>query len=82
MKTASTHLYRENRARFPQEELRKLDGQWVAFSSDCQHVIASAATIAELAALVRPAQIDLQDVVLEHVEMETTETNLGAAEWE
>ena len=80
MKTASTSVYRENRARFPLEELRKRDGQWVAFSADGQRIVASAGTIAELANQMHAVQEDMRDVVLERIEMESAEINLGAAE--
>jgi hypothetical protein len=80
MYPASTKAYRENRAKFPLEELRKRNGQWVAFSADGQQIVASAATLSELAGQVRAAQEDLQSVVLEHIEMESTDINLGAAE--
>ena len=49
MNMASTRTYRENRAKFPLNELRKRDGQWVAFSPDGQRIVASAANISELA---------------------------------
>ncbi len=80
MNIASTKAYRENRAKFPQEELRKRDGQWVAFSADGQRIVASAATIAELANQMRSTQVTLQNVVLERIEMAGLEINLGAAE--
>ena len=80
MNTASTRTYRENRANFPLEELRKRDGQWVGFSADGLRIVASAATISELADQVRTAQEDMQDVVLERIEFESMDINLGAAE--
>jgi hypothetical protein len=80
MTTAATHAYRQNRAKFPFEELRRRDGQWVAFSADGQRIVASAATIAELADQVRAAQENLRDVVIERIEMESTDITLGAAE--
>jgi alkanesulfonate monooxygenase SsuD/methylene tetrahydromethanopterin reductase-like flavin-dependent oxidoreductase (luciferase family) len=80
MNPASTKVYRENRAKFPPEELRKRDGQWVAFSADGQRIVGSAPTIADLAAQVRAAGEDLQNVVLERMEMEAMEINLGGAE--
>ena len=79
MKTISTRVYRENRAKFPVEELRKWDGQWVAFSADGQHILAGAPTITELTDRVCALQEDLCDVVLERIEVESTEINLGAA---
>jgi alkanesulfonate monooxygenase SsuD/methylene tetrahydromethanopterin reductase-like flavin-dependent oxidoreductase (luciferase family) len=80
MNPASTKIYRENRAKFPPEELRKRDGQWVAFSADGLRIVGSPATIAELAEQLRAAQEDLQNVVLERMDMESMEINLGAAE--
>src|SRR5436190_1349069 len=76
MKTSSTAAYRENRAKFPSEELRKMDGQWVAFSADGQRIVASAATIAELSNQVHAVHEDLREVVLEHIEVESTDINL------
>jgi hypothetical protein len=81
MKTHSTKDYRENRAKFPPEELRKYDGQWVAFSADGKRIVAAASTIGELSNQVTTIQEDLRDLVLEHIEMESTEINLGAAEF-
>jgi hypothetical protein len=43
-----TREYRENRARFPLGELDKYRGNWVAFSADCRHVVASGETVEEL----------------------------------
>jgi len=80
MNIASTRTYRENRAKFPLDELRKRDGQWVAFSPDGQRIVASAANVSELADQVRASQEDVQNVVLEHIEIESLEINLGAAE--
>lgn len=79
MALGSTKTYRENRAKFPQE-LRNRDGQWVAFSADGQRIVASAAHITELADQVRAAQENLKDVVLERIDMESLDINLGAAE--
>ena len=62
------------------DELRKYDGQWVAFSADGRRVLASAPSIADVATLLRVAQVDLQNAVLEHIEMDSTEINLGSAE--
>jgi hypothetical protein len=52
----------------------------VAFSADGRRIVAGAATIAELADQVRAAQENLRDVVIEHIEMESTDITLGAAE--
>ena len=80
MKIFKNDTYRENRARIPLEELRKLDGQWVAFSADGQQIVASALTIAELSDQIGAVHQDLRNVVLEHIEIESAEINLGAAE--
>jgi hypothetical protein len=81
MNPASTPLYRQNRAAFSLDELRKRNGQWVAFSADAKQIVAAAATLSELADRVRALQQDLRDVVLERIELESAEINLGAAEW-
>ncbi len=80
MQIASTRVYRENRARFPLLELRKYDGQWVAFSADGRQIVGSAPTIAELARRLQAEQRPLDDVVLERIEIETDEIHLGGAE--
>jgi hypothetical protein len=81
MKVASTAKYRLNRARFPIDELRKVDGKWVAFSNDGQRIVATGSDIVELAAQVRVANLDLEDVVLERIEIESGDTNVGGAEF-
>ncbi len=80
MNPASTSIYRQNRAAFPLDELRKRNGQWVAFSADGKRIVAGAATLSELADRVRALQQDMRDVVLERIELESAEINLGAAE--
>ncbi|GEM_PF-6649026 len=45
-----------------------------------RRVLASGPSIAEVATQLRLAQEDLQNAVLEHIEMDSTEINLGAAE--
>jgi hypothetical protein len=80
MNPASTSAYRHNRSAFPLDELRKRNGQWVAFSADGKRIVAGAATLSELADLIRALQQDMRDVVLERIELESAEINLGAAE--
>jgi Family of unknown function (DUF5678) len=80
MQNASTRIYRENRASFPLVELRKFAGQWVAFSADGLRIIASAPTIVELTGRLREGKHEVRDVVVERIESETDEINLGAAE--
>jgi hypothetical protein len=80
MNPASTSTYRQNRAAFPLDELRKRNGSWVAFGADGKRIVADAATLSELADRVRALQQDLRDVVLERIELEAAEIYLGAAE--
>lgn len=80
MKTASTKTYRENRDKFPADQLRQYEGQWVAFSADGGRVVASAPSISEVAVQLQSAREALRNVVFEHIETESTEINLGAAE--
>ena len=80
MKTLAGHGYRQNRAKITFEELRKLDGKWVAFSPNAQQILASAPTIQELSDAVRELGEDLRHVVLEHIEIDSTDINLGSAE--
>ena len=80
MKVASTKSYRQNRARFLAEDLRPYDGQWVAFSADGRRIVASAESIGHLSERVVAAREDLQDVVLERIEVETSDIQLGGAE--
>jgi hypothetical protein len=75
MTVAMTKVYRQNRANFPADELKRYDGQWVAFSPDGRRVVASGESIAELSEHVVAARNDLQDVVLERIELEVGETN-------
>jgi hypothetical protein len=82
MQTKSTKTFRENRARYSLKDLRPFEGKWVAFSADAQRIVASAPSITELANEVQAAGEDLQDVVLEWVEFDAPDTNLGGAEFE
>ncbi len=81
MKTASTKTYRENRARYSLEELRKWDGQWVAFSIDGQRIVAGAATITEVCDQVKKLPEDQREIVLERIELDAVDSNLGGAEY-
>lgn len=80
MTISPTRTYQENRNKFPLDELRRYDGQWVAFSTDGRRVVASASSIAEVAARLDAAHERLENVVLEHIELESNEISLGAAE--
>lgn len=80
MKNASYAVFQENRAKYPLEELRKFDNQWVAFSSDGRQIVAGAATIVDLAEKVRDVRESLSEVMIEHIELESSIIYLGAAE--
>ncbi len=80
MATSSLPDFRENRARFPLDELTRYDGHWVAFSADGRRIIASGTTIGELAERIRSANERLADVMIEHIELNSSEIELGAAE--
>lgn len=75
-----TKVYRQNRARFPADDLKRYDGQWVAFSADGHRIVASAENIGQLSDRVTAAREDLQDVVLEKIEVETSDIQIGGTE--
>jgi hypothetical protein len=80
MQASWTNTYRHNRAKFPVAQLRKVTGQWVAFSPDGQRIVASGSSIAEVSTQLSAINDNLSNVVLERIELESTEINLGAAE--
>ncbi len=80
MKLAITKTYRQNRERFPAKDLKPYDGQWVAFSADGHRIVASGDTIGQLSERVGAACEDIQEVVLERVELEGGDIQLGGAE--
>ncbi len=80
MKSAMTKTYRQNRARFPVNDLKPHDGQWVAFSADGRRIVANGDSIGQLSERVGTACEDLQEVVLERIEIETGDIQLGGAE--
>jgi hypothetical protein len=63
-------LFRENRATFSWEALKKYDGQWVAFSMDGRRVVASHEDLDELKTLVEAAGETMQTVILECVDFQ------------
>jgi hypothetical protein len=79
MRTSSTLVYRENRARFPLEELRKCDGKWVAFTADGQRIVASGSSIAKLLCRLQAVKHGLHEVVIERIEIDSTEISTGGA---
>ncbi len=77
---ATTKTYRQNRASFPVDHLRRYDGQWVAFSADGRRIVASGENIGQVAERVVAAREDLQEVVLERVDLGSGDIQLGGAE--
>jgi len=80
MKVAMMKTYRQNRERFPASDLKRYDGQWVAFSADGRRIVASGESIGQVSERVGAAREDLDDVVLERIEIETDDSRLGGAE--
>jgi len=80
MTVAMMKTYRQNRARFPASDLKRYDGQWVAFSTDGCRIVASGESVGQVSERVSAAREDLQDVVLERIEIETGDIQLGGAE--
>jgi hypothetical protein len=70
--------YRENRARFPRDELVKYHGQWVAFSLDGRRIIAASGDLATLDNLIVANGEDPEQVALERIEAD--DVYLGGAE--
>jgi hypothetical protein len=60
------------------DELRKYDGQWVAFSRDGSRVIAGAGTLRDLEARLAEVGQDPQQVAFERIEFD--DGLLGGAE--
>jgi hypothetical protein len=73
-----TQEFRQNRQRFPREELEKYLGQWVAFSPDGRRIVASAATLAALEEYLKAAGEDAQRLAFENVPGPEDDISLGA----
>ncbi|MBV9123528.1 MAG: hypothetical protein JO112_09235 [Planctomycetes bacterium] len=70
--------FQVNRLDFPEAELGKYRGQWVAFRSDGRAIVAHAATIEDLERHLREQAYTPEEVVLERIPDE--DTCLGAEE--
>ena len=77
-----TQEFRENRQRFPLEELRKYCGQWVAFSADGRRIVANAPTLEALEQQLEAAGEDPQQVWFEGIPGPDDDISLGSGEWE
>ena len=69
-RSVNVREFQENRARFSWDDLRKYDGQWVAFSSDGRRVVASHDDLMKLNDLIIAAGEDPQDTPLERIEFD------------
>jgi hypothetical protein len=63
-----TGKLRQNRSAFPEAELVKYHGQWVAFSGDGQRIVAGAPDLIELDAVLRKMGEDPEQVALEFLD--------------
>jgi hypothetical protein len=79
MKTLQVQ-FRENRSRISLDELRKYNGQWVAFSEDGLRIVASGEELEEAAKRVEAAGAELKDVLFERIEFDSNEIFIGGAE--
>jgi hypothetical protein len=75
-----TKEFRENRKRFPHEELAKYRGQWVAFSPDGRRIVASAPTLEALHQRLEAAGEDVQQLPMEGVPGPDDDFSLGSEE--
>jgi hypothetical protein len=65
-----TPVYRTNRARFPQGELQKFGGKWVAFNLQGDRILARAENLADLDQGLVAAGQDPEQVALEYISSE------------
>jgi hypothetical protein len=75
-----TREFRQNRPRFPREELAKYRGQWVAFSPDGRRIVASGETLELLHQRLEAAGEDAQQLVFEGIPGPDDDIFLGAGE--
>ena len=81
MTKASIIEFQKNRPNFPEEELAKYDGNWVAFSADGRRIVAAGKTLDDLVESVKAVGEDMQNVGIERVEYEPMVVHIGAAEF-
>jgi hypothetical protein len=70
--------FRQNRLRFPREELARYRGQWVAFSPDGRRIVAGAETLALLEERLKAAGEDARRLAFESVPGPEGDVALGA----
>jgi hypothetical protein len=74
--------FQKNRPHFPNEELLKYNGNWVAFSADGKRIVACGKTLDDLVESVKAIGGDMQNVGMERVEYEPFVVHIGAAEFQ
>jgi hypothetical protein len=75
-----TKEYRTNRAQFPQAELTRYQGNWVAFSVDGCRILASGDTLERLESQIAAAGEDPLRLVLEWIAGSEDDSLLGGGE--
>jgi hypothetical protein len=75
-----TQEFRQNRQRFPLEELARNRGQWVAFSGDGSRIVASADTLEALHQCLEAAGENIQQLAFEGIPGPDDDILLGAEE--
>jgi hypothetical protein len=75
-----TQEFRQNRQRFPREELAKYRGQWVAFSPDGRWIVASAPALEALHQRLEAAGENIQQQAFEGIPGPDDDIFLGAEE--
>jgi hypothetical protein len=78
--TMNRQQYRTNRSNFPNAELVKYRGQWVAFSHDGRRILAGAELLERLEEELAVLGEDPQLTVLEHIPGPEDDISLGGAE--
>lgn len=76
-----TQEYRINRAQFPQAELLKHQGTWVAFSADGRQIVARGATVEQVEQQIASIRENDNNVVLEWLSGSEEDNILEAGEW-
>jgi hypothetical protein len=75
-----TRRYIENRSGFPEPELAKYRGTWVAFSCDGRRILASALDVDRVEDSLAALGQDPEQVVLESIDKVDKEISLGGGE--
>jgi hypothetical protein len=77
-----TRDFHSNRAAFPQVELEKYQGQWVAFSAEGTRILAWGEDIAQVETRLLAQGDNPNDVALERIPAPEDDSLLGGQEFE